>query len=204
MALQLTEGERALLADASAEADLTPALYDRLQQGARRGLAMVLGAANVEEADVEDAVVKAFAQWLGKPPEQRQAPLAFHIAMRRGQDLGGHIVRRRPAVASGDNAEPGTDDDFGLDPLDAVLLQEQLDDALACLDTLTDNQRAYVEDVIMNGQPESDWADQRDISQQAANKTKLSALRRLRTCVKARPAGNDGGGRTWTTSRWQT
>lgn len=192
MALELTEDERALLADPSAEAELARA-YDRLQQGAKLGLAKVLGGGNVEEDDVQDAVVKALAQWLGKPLEQRQEALAFHIAMRRGQDLGGHIMRGRPAVASNEgNPAPAPGDDFGLDPLDAVLRQELLDDALACLETITGNQRAYVVDVIMSGQSESDWADERDIRQQAANRTKLRAIRRLRDCVKARSEGNNG------------
>jgi DNA-directed RNA polymerase specialized sigma24 family protein len=191
MVLDLTEDDKALLADPSA-ADELDVVYGQLDRGAKTGLARVVDFRNVQEDDVHDAAVKAAGQWLAKPAHERTPGMAYRIAHGRGFDLGRHIVRRRPQVGRRSPIEPPDVEDPELGPLEVALEQEVLQEALSCLESLTPKQRECIEDVIMGEQSESEWAEQRHITQQAANKLKNNGIRALRGCMHARRAGTHG------------
>lgn len=191
MALDLTEDDKALLAGPLAAAELD-VVYDELYRGAKTGLARVLDFRNVQEDDVHDAAVKAAAQWLTKPVHERTPGMAYRIAHSRGFDLGRHIVKRRPQVGRRSAIEPPDVEDPELGPLEVALEQELLQEALSCLESLTPKQRECIEDVIMGEQSESEWAEERHITQQAANKLKKNGIRALRRCMHARQAGTHG------------
>jgi DNA-directed RNA polymerase specialized sigma24 family protein len=185
MALELTEEDRLLLADPLAAAELD-VVYDELYRGARTGLARVVDFGNTQEDDVHEAAVKAAAQWLSKPSQERTSGMAYRIAHSRGFDLGRHIVRRRPRVGRRGPIEPADLEDPELGPLEVALEQELLQEALSCLESLTLKQRECIQDVIMGDQSESHWAEERHITQQAANKLKNNGIRALQRCMHAR------------------
>lgn len=187
MALDLTEDDKVLLADPLAPAELE-VVYDELYRGAKAGLAGVVDFRNVQEDDVHDAAVKAAAQWLAKPLHERTPGMAYRIAHGRGFDLGRHIVRRRPQVGRGSPIEPPDLETLELGPLEVTLEQELLQEAMSCMESLTPKQRECIEDVIMGEQSESQWARDRHITQQAANKLKNNGIRALQRCMHARQA----------------
>jgi DNA-directed RNA polymerase specialized sigma24 family protein len=153
--------------------------------------------------DVDEAVLVAFRELLGRDPHEIHTlvGLAARMALRRGQDIGRRLNRRRE-LPDIDAIGADAHDRAALDPEDELLEAERAADrellyrlALECVAALVPGQAEVVEATVLRGQELADWAKQKRKSYQAAHKQRSKALHALLRCVNAKRHDlREGGG----------
>jgi DNA-directed RNA polymerase specialized sigma24 family protein len=147
--------------------------------------------------DVDDAVLAAFGELLGRDPHEIKtlAGLAARIAWRRGQDVGRRINRSReyPDTLAVEAVGADAGDRTAPDPEDELLAAEHAAHretiyrmAADCVTRLPPGQAEVVEATILRSQELADWARARGKSYQAAHKQRAKALDALARCVDAK------------------
>ena len=169
-------------------------LCDQMRRAARSAMWQKLGH-RPDEHDVEAATRKAFRQVLEDESDvRRDNPTGFAktVAKRRGIDEARKVIRRREKVQGlGWKLEPT--DVTHAEAAEAAHLELLYEQAEACLEELTANQRDVVDRVVRGSQSLSNWASEHRVSYEAARKTKVRALRALQRCVEAREEAEQEG-----------
>lgn len=168
-------------------ADLYAALRRPMYQAARQGVVSIT-AQHPDDQDVEDAVFTAFKELEQKDPTTVTSivGLARRIAYRRGQDRGRAAVRRREQIdrALEDpafiEATTVTEQEVALEAARERLYEQ----AMRCLDELTDDQADVLRATVMGDEGLSDWAFRNGKSHQAASRQRDRALKALARCIE--------------------
>jgi DNA-directed RNA polymerase specialized sigma24 family protein len=168
-------------------ADLYAALRSPMYRAARQGVVSITSQ-RPDPQDVEDAVFTAF-----KELEQKDhttvtsiVGLARRVAYRRGQDRGRAAVRRREQI------ERAMDDPAFIEATtvtEAEVAHEAkrervYEQAMRCLEELTEDQAAVVRATVMGDEGLSDWAFRNGKSHQAASRQRDRALKALARCIE--------------------
>jgi DNA-directed RNA polymerase specialized sigma24 family protein len=168
-----------------------------MRQGARRGIQSIT-ARLADEHDVEDVVYHAFQELERHDPAEVHTAvgLAKRIAYRRGQDRGRQVVRereqmRRMLVGLADVEDQRIAHN---DVLAAIEEEALIEQAMACMKCLTNEQRDLVQATIMEGENLSDWALRQGKSHQSASRQRSRAIGALRRCPGCKESSDGGGG----------
>jgi DNA-directed RNA polymerase specialized sigma24 family protein len=168
-------------------ADLYAALRRPMYQAARQGVVSIT-AQHPDDQDVEDAVFTAFKELEQKDPSTVTSivGLARRIAYRRGQDRGRAAVRRREQI-DGAVKDPAfieattvTEQEVALEAARERLYEQ----AMRCLDELTEDQADVLRATVMGDEGLSDWAFRNGKSHQAASRQRDRALKALARCIE--------------------
>jgi DNA-directed RNA polymerase specialized sigma24 family protein len=158
-----------------------------MYQAARQGVVSIT-AQHPDDQDVEDAVFTAFKELEQKDPTTVTSivGLARRVAYRRGQDRGRAAVRRREQIyrALEDpafiEATTVTEQEVALETARERLYEQ----AMRCLDELTDDQADVLRATVMGDEGLSDWAFRNGKSHQAASRQRDRALKALARCIE--------------------
>lgn len=172
-------------------------LREPMRRAARAGIQRMTGKPP-DLRDVDDALAKAFWEFLEKDSKRIHSPLglAVRIAFRRGQDMGRSINHRKEFPGS-DQPEIMNATGPALDPEEEVVEAEEKERVLRlardCLRELSEGQVEVIKATVLGQQNLSDWANETGKSYQAADQQRNRALKALRRCVQSK-LDKEGGG----------
>ncbi len=172
------------------EADkLFAALRDPMRQAARQGIRRIIRE-TPDEADVDDALYKAFRQVLeADSAEDRRSPLGFAtvVAHRRGMDWARSIIREREQIKNQAwelDQRRVTD----ADTLAAAERERLLRYAEDCMDSLTTEQRDVIAATVQRHESLSNWVAARETSYEAGRRLRGRGIAALQRCIEAKRA----------------
>ncbi len=173
-----------------------------MTQAARGGIRRMTGE-GPSTADIDEAVFRAFKEFLETDPDLIRTPLglAKRIAFRRGQDVGRRLNRIREFETDDEEALSHMPDPAAVDPeAELVAAEEAVRQAklqrlaMQCLDDLSPGQAEVVRATVLGDEELSDWALTQGKSYQAADQQRDRGLAALKRCVEAKLAAEGEGG----------
>jgi len=165
------------------------ALRDPMRREARRGIRRILHR-TPDEADVNDALFKAFTEVLRADSEQlTQSPLGFAkaVAHRRGMDRARAIIREREQIKN----QAWELDQRRVTAADAAVSAERerlYRYAEDCMKGLTADQRDVIERTVQRLESLSDWVADRGTSYEAGRRLRARGIAALGRCIQAKRA----------------
>jgi hypothetical protein len=170
---------------------LFAALRDPMRHAARQGIRRILRR-TPDEADVDDALFKAFKEVLeAESEEARRSRLGFAtvVAYRRGMDRARSIIREQERIE--DQAwELDQRRVTAADALAAAERERLLRYAEDCMHGLTAEQRDVIEATVQRQESLSDWVAVRGTSYEAGRRLRARGIAALQRCIKAKRAAD--------------
>lgn len=166
------------------------ALRDPMRQAARQGIRRILRR-TPDEADVDDALFKAFKEVLEEDSEVGRSTLGFAkiVAYRRGMDRARSIIREREQIKN-QAWELDQRRVTAADALAAAARERLLHYAGPCMDSLTAEQRDVIEATVQRQESLSDWVAARGTSYEAGRRLRGRGIAALRRCIEAKRAAD--------------
>jgi hypothetical protein len=170
---------------------LFAALRDPMRHAARQGIRRILRR-TPDEADVNDALFKAFTKVLEDDSEEaRRSLLGFAkvVANRRGMDQARSIIRSREQIKS----QAWALDQRRVTAADVLAAAERervLRYAEDCMDGLTAEQREVIEATVQRQESLSDWVTRRGTSYEAGRRLRGRGIAALKRCIEAKRAAD--------------
>jgi hypothetical protein len=171
--------------------ELFIALRDPMRQAARQGIRRILRR-TPDEADVDDAVVKAFKEVLASDAEEaKRSPMGFAkvVAYRRGMDRARSIIREREQIKNQawelDQRRVTTQEAAAAEERERVLRYAE-----DCMDSLTAEQREVIEATVQRQESLSDWVAARGTSYEAGRRMRGRGIAALRRCIEMKRAAD--------------
>jgi hypothetical protein len=162
-----------------------------MRQAARQGIRRILRR-TPDEADVDDAVVKAFKEVLASDAEEaKRSPMGFAkvVAYRRGMDRARSIIREREQIKNQawelDQRRVTTQEAAAAEERERVLRYAE-----DCMDSLTAEQREVIEATVQRQESLSDWVAARGTSYEAGRRMRGRGIAALRRCIEMKRAAD--------------